>query len=328
MPKSKSPKSKESIQYDSILVRASLEDTGAIPREPPLKSSPDVIPSGAAPVLDPKTYFTETYDQNVGKDAVAGQNNYLYVRGKNLGADVQSAEVFVYWAKTDDLSNPDVWKGNQLLTEGGHGSAAMNGVDPDAVGVADQAFVWNPDASLGNVPVTLIGVASTNDDPNPIPSLRTPLDFDRFIARKGGIGACDLTVRPPAKPTETMVVNGNFALANAKGTVSFTLRATKVPIGSKVAFKAAKATPGGKPIELVETAINTDPAVFVVDASLDAGYSSTIEFRISLPKGKLAAADNSLSLSASQIPPSSTGGPAKPVILAQYSGSIKTPVSA
>ena len=301
---------KDSIDYDSILVRTSLDDHGVLPRSAPLEESPDVIPVGTTPVADPVTYFTETYEQNVSKPVVATQKNLVYVRGKNLGQEPQTGQVYLYWARQADLDNPNKWKGNQLLTVKGHGSVTVPDVPPGGIAVATDPFQWAPAAELEGTNVALLGVIATNEHPNPVPGLKSPIAFKRWLLIK--------LIR--------LSKTGNYALDNVAGVVSFTLRAVKLPVGSIVSFKCSEPDSEGKPIEMKPQTINNDPYVFLVDATVKANYTSELRFDLFLPAGVKAVADNTLSVSAVQTPPSSAGPP-KPVLLAQYQTQIKAPIA-
>lgn len=320
-------KKSASYTYDDLLCRASLTDDGTIPRTPPLQESPDVIPSGKTEIPDPGTYFDQNYDQNVAKPVVAEQQNLIYVRGKNLGELPQNGDVYVYWAPYELRNDPAVWKNNKLLTTGGHGSVPVVDVQPDAVAAATTPFAWTPDAALAGQAVTILGVLSTNEHPDPVPSLKPPFDFDFWITRKGGIGAWKTTVEQPPAPPKTALTDAAFALANAAGAVTFTLRASGMPVGSIVAFRSSEPDRQGNPIKAGPTRITVDPFVVSVDADVDANFQTRIAFEVTLPQGQRPATGNALSMSASQIPPGGGTAP-RPVLLAQYETQIKAPVNA
>jgi hypothetical protein len=318
--------SKDSLEYNGILVRTSLDDHGVIPRTAPLEASPDVIPVGTKPVADPVIYFTETYDQNVSKPVVSGTVNYVYVRGKNLDAIPQTGEVYLYWARQADLDNPNKWKQNQLLTAGGRGSVTVPDVPAGGIAVATDPFAWTPTPELAGTSVALLGVIATNEHPNPIPGLKSPIVFKRWIASNGEVGALETPVGPPPKPVATFSTTGHYALSNVAGEVSFTLRAVKLPPGGTVSFKCSEPDINGNPIEMPPQAINNDPFVWVVKATVKANFTTELKFDLFLQVGTKAAADNTLSVSATQTPPP-TGGPVKPVLFADYLTQIKFPIA-
>jgi hypothetical protein len=318
---------KESAPYEDLLCRCSLADTGEIPRTPPLEESPDVIPSGAVAVEDPKTYFTGNYEQKVSKPVIAGQQNLIYVRGKNLGELDQNGDVYVYWAPQDQRNDPSVWQRNQLVTSDGHESFPVNAVPPDAVLVATSPFVWTPDPGLADKQVALLGVLATNEHPNPIPSLRPPFDFDAWIARRGGIGTLETKVEPAPVAAKTFYTNARFAMTNLAGVVTFTLRTSNVPVGSTVSFQSSKPDKDGNPIAAGPTRVTINPFVFTVDAPVDANFDTRVTFELTLPGGQLPTLDNYVSLAASQLPQATGSGPVKPVLLAQYNTQIKAPIS-
>lgn len=304
-------------QYDDLLCRASLADTGTVPRTPPLEESPDVIPVGSSGVDDPAVYFTETYDQNVAKPVVADENNLIYVRGRNLGEAAQNGDVYVYWARAEELNDPSRWKGNQLLTEDGHGSFRVTDVEPQAVAVATTPFTWTPDASLADTDVVLLGVLSTNDHPNPVPALRSPLDFKRWISRRGGVGALRTTVIAKPKPETKVTLTGELKFAEG-GLADLLITATDIPAGTYVSLKLS--TPvEGKIISIDPTKITQNPQTVGIQAQLPANYTAQMESKVALPPDGVPGPNNSVSVRAQYTPPPEGGGPVKPVLLARYS---------
>jgi len=303
-------------QYDDLLCRASLADTGTIPRTPPLEESPDVIPVGTAAVLDPKVYFTGNYGKNVAKPVVAEEANLIYVRGKNLAPAVQNGDVYVYWARAEDLDSPSKWQGNQLLTVEGHGSFRLTDVEPGAITVATSAFTWTPDAALEGKSAVLIGVLATNDHPNPVPTLRSPLDFNRWVSKQGGVGAFKTTVVSKPKPDPTVTLSGDFKLAEG-GLAEFLVTVTDMPLGTEVSLKLT--TPvDGHTISIPQTRITQNPQTIGVSATVPQNYTSQIETRIA-PAGSGVPGSNNSVVTRAQYTPPGASGPVRPVLLARYS---------
>ena len=316
----------DGINYTGILVRASLEDNGKIPRSGPLQESPDTIPFGSVPVDDPQQLFKDSYDENVSKPLVADQKNVIYVRGKNGGDFAQAGEVYVYWANEDDLNNPTKWKQNQLLTTLGRASEDLPPIEEDEIAVTENPFEWSPDAELAGQSVAVIGVIATNERPNPVPGLRSPINFDRWISEQGGVGALQATVEAPPEPSPTLGTSGQYDLGNEAGTVTFRLRTKNIPIGSTVCFKAAKPDAEGRPIEVGSTRVTNNPFSVSIDVELYKNYSSQLEFKLFLPDAELADPDNEISVEVSQLPATS-GGPSRPVVLGKYASQINVPVN-
>lgn len=289
-----------SYEYDGILVRASLEDEGTIPRTGALQESPDVSPQGKSAVGNPPSFFKRTWGENVAQPVVAEQRNLIYVRGNNLGMEPQDGTITVYWSREGDLDDPEIWKRNQLLTTAGEGEEDMGLVQQADIGVGSTPFTWTPDISLVGESIVFIGVVATNEHPDPVPRLRSPIDFDRWISREGGIGAFQTTIERPPEPVATVKTSGQYDLGNTAGVVSFYLRATNFPAGSTVSFKAAELDANGNPIELKPTKIQTSPSVHIVDATVPANFKTELTFELILPEGELAGADNSLMVYAGQ----------------------------
>lgn len=313
-----SKKKAEAIsQYDDLLCRCSLTDTGTIPRTPPLEASPDVIPSGSTPVADPALHFKETYEKNVAQPVVGEQENLIYVRGKNLAEYAQNGDVYVYWARKADLNKPSTWKNNQLMTTDGKGSFPLLDVEPEAIAVATTPFTWTPGATLDNQDVVLIGVLATNDHPNPVPSLRSTVDFNVWVSKRGGVGAFTTKVHPKPKPQTKVTLNGDFKFAEG-GIADVLITATEVPVGTYVSLELT--TPvDGNIIKIPPTEIKQSPQTIGVQANFPPNYSSQIVTKIAVTPGAVPGANNSVLVRAQYTPPSTEGGPVKPVVLARYS---------
>lgn len=316
-------KKNASYVYDDLLCRASLSDTGEIPRTPPLEESPDVIPVGSTKVEDPHTYFTGNYNENVAEPVVAEEQNFIYVRGKNLSELATNGDIYLYWAPQDQRNEPAVWQGHQLLTADGHGTVLLPNVEPDAVAVGETPFSWIPDSAMGGREVAIMAVLATNEHPNPVPSLKPPFNFDAWIARKGGIGTWKTLVKEAPPKPKTVITNAQFALKNTEGMVTFALRTSNMPIGSIVSFRSSKPDKDGNPIESGPTKVTVNPFVFTIDANVEANFNTRIEFDLTLPTGQKPTADNYVGVGASQIPQ----GSSKPILLAQYNTQIKAPIA-
>lgn len=326
--------------YNGILVRASLQDTGSLPRTPPLRESPDVSPQGSVLIGDPVKYFTDTYDQNVGKPVLQNQTNFVYIRGKNIGVTPQAGVAYLYWARESDINTPSRWKNNQLLTTGGDDKLALAEASPGDIVIGDVPFVWEPPSDTSAKNYELIGVIATNDHPNPVPGLRdVGFKFDTWVTNQGGVGTLQTTVQPPPKPSATVSTTGLYDLKNKAGDVSFFIKTTGIPIGSQVSFKAAKPDAGGGSIDIPLTTVNQDVFKTGTEVTLDADYSSPITFNLFLKSGTLPAAGNTVTLYVGiyeealgkaekgehRVYAEESGTP-KFVILAQYTTTINVPV--
>ncbi|MDY7093684.1 MAG: hypothetical protein SX243_12000 [Acidobacteriota bacterium] len=287
------------IRYDGILVRASLEDTGELPRSGPLQESPDVSPQGKTVVEDPQTYFRDTYEENVGKPVVAGEPNLVYLRGKNTGDFAQGGTAFLYWASEADLGSPARWKNNRVFTADGSDRVTLGRTLPGEVVVGEVPFVYSPPANDAGANIALLGVVATNEHPNPVPGLGNSIDFDRWVSRQGGVGVLQATLQPPPKQEPTFTTKAQFDLGNTEGEVSFFIKTAGIPLGWKVSFEAEKPAPDGYKIELPLSTINADPFTQGTFANLDANYNSPITFNLFAGEG-LPAKENYVTVYAGQ----------------------------
>jgi len=315
----KNAETEAAYQYDDLLCRCSLSDTGTIPRTAPFRESPDVIPVGTKPIDDPQTYFSGNYDQNVAQTVYTEEANLIYVRGRNLKELPQNGDIYVYWARQSDIDHPSRWKGNQLMTVDGHGSVRVTDVAPQAIVAGATAFTWTPDASFEEASVVLIGVLATNDHPNPVPDLNPILlwSFDSWVAKKGGVGAFQTTVKAKPKPKSTVKLKGDMKFAEG-GLGDVLITAADMPLGSIVSLTLS--TPvDGKTVSIPPTKITANPQTFGTQATFPAGYTASIDSTITVIG--IPGLNNSVSarFQYTPPPPAGTGGPVRPVVIARYS---------
>lgn len=291
-------------QYQDILVRNSLTDQGIIPRTGAMSHSPDIIPYGQEPVVDPQKFFSGNYDQDVGKDLVAGAQNYLYLRGKNLGTDASSGEAYLYYAKSSLLLYPDQWESNQLKTSAGKDSVPVS-ADAGKIAVTNDPFTWQPDVPGAGWHYCLIGRVATKKNPNPIPGTGDIQSFAAWVAQNGGIGWRNVAVVSAGAPTWTNEIQ--YDQGPKEDNVKFFVTCTNVPLGTYVSFSSGTPNPGGIPISLPKTEVTQNPSFIVgMQTKVAAGYSTKISYSY-WSEGHAPPKGFKITLSAAiVVPPSNT----------------------
>jgi serine protease len=154
-----------------VYIRDFVGDTGD-PHSGSISASPDVV-LRPAQVTDPQAEFGEgsagENSATLGFEAVAGQDNYVYVRLQNRGgASAQNVTATVYWSPVATLVTPDLW------TEVGTTTAAATPT-PSEVAAGEMLTVMEPITwDAGEIPgaghycfVALIG---SDGDPAPDPA--------------------------------------------------------------------------------------------------------------------------------------------------------------
>lgn len=261
-------------QYDDVLIRDNLSDSGTIPSKGALSHSPDIIPYGLAPVNDPQTFFSGNYSSDVGKSLVANARNYCYVRGKNLDNNSTSGSFYLYYSKASLLLYPDQWQNNALQTSTGAGSVPFN-VESNKIAVSTDPFTWEPQMISGDH-YCMIGRVVTPKHPNPIPQTGAIQDFAKWVSNNGGIAWRNVAVVNTGSPTWTQTVDYNQGTVGDK--VQFLITCTNVPVGAKVSFSAG--TPGPNPVINLDPTPVTNSSSFMVGCTCDvpANYQTKISY--------------------------------------------------
>jgi hypothetical protein len=165
-------------QFNGLLMRDSLADTGVVPSPGYFYKSPDIICHSQ--VADPKTFFKANYDQNPNQPLQKGSHfNRIYSRVKNLSASTISNQyVNVYWCQSSLFMTPRLWKPNRLCTEDCTHYVSVDPVPAGAIMVSNDQLLMDG-KEVGHV--CLVGIVSLDQDPGP----SIPDDFntsDQFVA--------------------------------------------------------------------------------------------------------------------------------------------------
>lgn len=309
---------KKQSQYEGLLVRASLTDTGKLPRSGDVSNSPDLIPFGIEEATNPTKLFISEFDQNLGVDLIAGKTNYIYLRGINTSTDFLQGDFYLYYALDTDLDDPSIWSfNNQLKTVTGKDYAEVTAQQKGNIFVA-EAFSWIPPSDGKSYSlITIVVPSGTLPDFSGING-----DFEKYIDATGNAGWNKVTIKkpiPPPQPTLLWSTSFDYEQGDTERDMHFTINTNDIPVKSLVSFDAVadKDSTGGDPtppIDLNKTIVSTSPNFTAgIVSTVPAGYKGEITFSLyafSPPSG------STVSFVASYNPPS-TGGPVKPVLVEQ-----------
>lgn len=145
---------------DKILLRVNLKDDGAKVTNMSY-SSPDIITHSQ--VADPKSFFTDNYTSDPNEPLGTQNDNFIYVRIKNIG-DTKGQQIYVnlYANQMSLYLNPQNWEKNRISTIRKNQYSTIDALAPNEIGVTDDYFLFHrPD--YGNS----CFVAVAGSEPNP-----------------------------------------------------------------------------------------------------------------------------------------------------------------
>ena len=278
----KTDSNKEAVStttYNDVYMRDHLGDTGQIPASGAWTCSPDIIPNGTELIQDPVTTLTKTYDSDVGKPTSLNNQNYFYVRGKNLSTGPQTAKFELYYCPQHLFLFPSFWMENQLLTSDGQKQVSASAPAAYDIIVPDQPFTNVPTSQEHHC---LIGRVITNEHPNPLPVNITDMDaLSKYILDSPNMSWRNVVLVQKDIPTFTHYFD--LDVGDAECRVLLGIRCNNITVGSSVAFSCGTPIPSGpdkgKYIELVKTAVS-QPNIFLgqEEFNFPAGYRSNVSY--------------------------------------------------
>lgn len=156
-----------------VYVRDFVGDTGDI-HTGAISSSPDII---LRPAMEPnpQVAFGEgsgSENSNMlGSTAVAGQDNFIYVRVRNRGgSNAANVKAEVFWSPVATLSTPNLWT---LI-----GSVVLPNVPPADTLTVSNAITWPAAAIPGSGHYCFVALIGNANDPPPAPA--DLLNWDNF----------------------------------------------------------------------------------------------------------------------------------------------------
>ena len=256
-----------SNDYTDLMIRDYFGDNGT-PRSGNLSASPDIIPWGTAPLDNFQTYLTsaDAVNQDLGKNIIGYQANYLFVRCLNQGTGAASGKVYLYYSPSNLLMAPGLWSENVLNTQNGAGYGNVSAAQAGQYSVGDSPFIWVPQPPPNNTHFCMVARLETPAHPNPIPSnVGSYDDFVAYIAGNPGVAWRNVTFVGTAPDWSNTVPMTGLA---TQAQLYFQVQCTNVPIGSQISFSSPD--PGAEPfINLQPTTVSTNP-------NFSAGMWSTV----------------------------------------------------
>ena len=263
-------------QWDDILIRDSLSDTGKYPTSGTLSHSPDIIPFGTSPIQDPTTLIDATHwEKDLGKNLTANATNYLYVRGENLANKAQTGNMYLYYSKASLLLYPNQWATNGLKTSAGADHVPVSAAAIGDKVVTNDPFTWIPQMISGDH-YCLVSRVSTPDHPAIIPHTGDIQSFSKFISDNPDFAWRNVAVVDSGAPTWTTTVEYNQGTQASE--MHFLITCKNVPVGAGVAFSSG--TPGPNPVVNLPMTNVTDDQSFIAGmvSSVPANWNTNISY--------------------------------------------------
>jgi hypothetical protein len=229
--------------YNDIYVRDALNDIGNIPYTGRTAClSPDIIPQQSQQAL---AWFTSTWAQDPGLDVVAGVNNYVYVRGKNLATTAGSGTVYLYCTPSSLLLNVSYWSNNPISTGMAPYATLVDvnnntSIAAGAICVGNTPFLLNQTVPQG-FHYCLVTRVVTSTHPNPIPvGFANSSQFINWVVDNPNVAWRNITVVPSTNNAISQSQNYEN-LDAASESYWFVAQGMNFPDASKVVLESVTA---------------------------------------------------------------------------------------
>jgi len=269
-----------STSYDDVYMRDNLRDTGAIPSIGTWYISPDIIPNGTSVMENPVTTLTDSYNQDIGQETVLNQQNYFYVRGKNLYPGARTAKFELYYCPSNLFLFPSVWETTQLKTSAGETQVSATVSAQGDIVVPTNAFTFNPKSDIHHC---LIGRVITDTHPNPLPASGSIANMEalaKFIMDHPSFAWRNVVLVRKDVPTFTHQFD--LQIGDRGGQLFLGIKCNNITVGSSVAFSSGDSIPSGpnegRKIYLPETKITLPDEVIGSMYYLPPGFRTTISY--------------------------------------------------
>lgn len=272
----------------NILIRDSLQDSGQVPSPGYPYTSPDVICTQQQQVQNPTQTFTANYNSDPNQAVISNQNNFIYMRGKNMGQTASGGTVYLYWCPSSMLMTPNQWTQNALQANIGGQWQSYNTfpqVAPNTVTVTQAPFTWAPAPPPAGQHYCTIGAVSTPQNPwttADIPAFPTWDSFVLWVRNNQNICWRNITLITNPTPPQwdrVDVLNNTF---NQDVPILVQALCTNVPIGTTVQLKVTNL--GINTTQQINN--NQSQTVYSNGATLPSGYQGYVETIATLPSGQ------------------------------------------
>lgn len=268
-------------QWNDVYMRKNFQDVGNIPSQGGWTCSPDIIPNGTDLINDPVTTLTANWNgPDAGKQTVFEQQNYFYVRGKNLSQSSTTAKFELYYCPSNLFLYPSLWKDHQMKTSSGLTQVSAAAPEAGSIMVPNEPFAYIPENEIHSC---LIGRVITDAHPNPIPEDGTITTMDQlaaYIQSTPNMAWRNVDLVDQDIPVFNRIFDIDVGAAD--GQVMVFLECINVA-GSSVSFSSGTPIPSGpdkgKYIAISKTKVNQDSmSIGTQIFTLPAGFKTTVSY--------------------------------------------------
>jgi hypothetical protein len=265
---------------NNLFVRDDLTDVGAIPSGARTYwTCPDIIPNRLVAVPDPQATFgtPQSYATSPGLDILPSQNNYIYLRAKNLyTGGAASGQVALYWCKSSLFMNTGLWSTQSIPAVTGP-TAPIAAATTGAIAVAQSAFLWLAPPQPNNYHYCLIARLITDTPPNPDPippNFSSDAAYVAWVLNNPQVAFRNVTISSAATPSRQFT----YFIENTNDTDEQYLiiaDCTNLPNGSTVSFSCAAGGPT-PPINVAGTITSSIQSFTTPPTTLPAQFSGDL----------------------------------------------------
>jgi hypothetical protein len=273
--------------FNGIYMRPNPNDNGSVPSLSPYSASPDIWLAGTTPIANYQTALAtaSSYASSSSNNIYSGQNNILYVRGKNGATANKTVNVTLYYAPSGIINSPSQWQNNIIKTDANQQQGYINNLAPGAIGVCDATFQWlNPQPPPpGSDHYCLFAQFNDANNSNPFPDVETPLDMSALIQNNLGWGWRNTSMISASATwsyNEPLTIPSNYPTTQA-----YSIYIAPVGyVGWQAEFYASRTDVNGNQIRLNKTTITSDGQLLGVgQAVLDPGFNTQMTVNLYAP---------------------------------------------
>lgn len=223
--------------WPGVVVRATLSETGKVPRSASSQSPDILIAPNSEPYEDPSIL---TDPANYGKQYPAalniGRPNYLYVRGKNYTEGDLEGNWTLYFAEPNIILLPYLWEENKLATSTGNQRPPLS-IKAGEIGASTDPFRWIPDNVSDHY--CMIAIAETPGRGNPVAGVTNIESLAAVMTNNANIAQRNVQMIRGNKPEQIM--NARYNQGDSGATLDLSVRFKNIPKGTK--YKVSSGTP-------------------------------------------------------------------------------------